>query len=360
MPRGFAAVVFLLSCITYVAALGYLVNATPTATTIMQRPSMEEMVFKMVATSALYQGHRGDEDYTGVVQPGTRERQLRDLETWASNEPPRERLRLITATAGTGKTAMLRSFCTNLQDRLPPISFFAWKGDNKRNTLKHFPATIAYQLSQKINALVPRIQWAPHLLQPAFKEQMEHLVIRPLLSHRDDVRTQRHVIIVVDGLDELDAKGQTEFLDFIPYFLSELSFLPISLLVSSRPEVTVVAAFKRPKLASITRITELRPSYQDVRKYLNDTFDDMNFQFPELEQEHGYKWPSQEKRDIIVAQSSGLFFWPAVVIDHIKDASEGGSHDDRLENVLAAVLVDPSTHYTRHQLSLKCWQHDVE
>jgi len=297
----------------------------------------------MVATSAFYDGERDEkDDYTGVCHPGTREEHLERLKAWAGNPPPDARVEWVNAIAGAGKTAMLRTFCTELEEQsgLPSISFFVWKGDGRRNTLKPFPATIAAQLCRRIPSLVPYVEKAINedsfLLQSAFKKQMDKLVIRPLLACCDVIKAERHLVIVVDGLDELDSKGQTEFLNFTPELLSRLSSLPISLLVSSRPDAQIVGAFKHPKLASITVATRLGASDEDIRKFLDDKFDDINLRHPYLQTENGGRWPSQKQREIMVALSSGLFIWPTVAIAHIDKVEKALGHNARLEQILSS------------------------
>jgi len=311
------------------------------------------MLRSMVATSAIHDGERDEkDDYTRVVHPGTREQHLENLKTWANNKPTEKTIEWVKAIAGAGKTALLRSFCAELEEQsgFPSISFFVWKGDARRNTLKHFPATIMYQLSRRIPSLVPHIEKVinedPLLLQSAFKRQMDKLVIRPLLDCCNAIKDERHLIIVVDGIDELDASGQTEFLNFLPYFHSQLSSLslPISLLVSSRPEDMIVGAFQHPKLVSITRATRLGASDEDIWKFLNDKFEDIILRFPYLKEEYGDQWPSHEKRAIMVLQSSGLFIWPTVAINHIDKVENGLGHNERLEQVLSSVEPKPWIH----------------
>jgi len=304
---------------------------------------------KLVATSAIYNGQRDDEDYTGVCHPGTREDQLKDLMDWAGNAPLDERVVWVNAVVGAGKTAMLRTFCTQLEKNgsYHPPTFFVWKSDTSRNTLKHFPPTIAAQLVRGIPALAPYVEKAinqdPFLLQSNFETQMDKLVISPLLDACDVVKQERHLVIIVDGLDELDPKSLEEFLLFIPSFLSRLSSqnLPISLLVSSRPDTNIVGAFERLDLAKITRPTRLGASDADIWKYLNDQFDDINIRFPYLQHVYGDKWPSHAKRAIMVEQSSGLFIWPTVAIDYIKAMGQSKRHNDRLETVLSAESIEP-------------------
>ena len=310
-------------------------------------PAMKKLL-KLVAPSAIHDGERDEkDDYTSVCHEGTREQQLKDLTIWADNAPTDKRVQWVSAIAGTGKTAMFRTFCTQLEERngLPPISFFIWKGDANRNTLKPFAATIAAQLCRRTPALLPYVEKAINedsfLLQSTFKKQMHKLVISPLLDACDAIKSERHLVIVIDGLDELDASGQTELLNFIPTFLSQVSHLPISLLVSSRPEDMIVGAFASRKLVSITLSTRLGASDEDIWKFLNDKFDDINDRFPYLQKRYGDRWPSQAKREIMVRQSSGLFIWPTVALGHIDKVEQGLRHNERLEQVLSSADPKP-------------------
>ena len=84
------------------------------------------MLRSMVAASAIHDGKRGNEDYTDVCHPGTREEYLENLRVWAENAPEEMRVQWANAIAGAGKTAMLRTFCSLLEEQrgFPPISFF--------------------------------------------------------------------------------------------------------------------------------------------------------------------------------------------------------------------------------------------
>ena len=170
---------------------------------------------------------------------------------------------------------------------------------------------------------------------------MDKLVINPLLDARDAIQGESHLIFVVDGLDELDTNNQTAFLNFIPYFLSQLSSLPVSLLVSSRPEEMIVGAFQHPKLSSITKITRIGASDEDILKFLNDKFDDINLRFPYLRITYGGKWPSDEKLATMVRQSSGLFIWAVVALGYIDKVEKGLRHNERLEQVLSSANPKP-------------------
>ena len=302
--------------------------------------SAMEKLHSMVATAALHDGKRDDDDYTGECLPGTREMYLQRLTDWADNGPSEKRVDWVNAVAGAGKTALTRSFCAVLEKKrtFAFASFFVWTNDASRNNLDRFPATIAAQLCERIPALAPFVETAinhgPFLFKSTFQKQIDNLVIAPLLDACEAVKKQGHIIIIVDGLDELDAKGQTDFFRFIPHFIGQLSSLPISLLVTSRPETEIVGAFQHPNLSSITIPIALGESEEDIWKFLNEKLDNINLRFPYLQQRYGM-WPSKEQRAIMFRQSSGLFIWPTVAINYIDKTAKGLRHNERLELVLS-------------------------
>jgi len=318
---------------------------TTITSTMAASPAMEKLR-SMVATSAIHDGERDDEDYTGECLPGTRETYLKLLSEWADKGPLEMRVKWVNGVAGAGKTAMTRSFCDLLENTLhiPVASFFIWKSDGKRNTLRHLPATIASQLARSIPALVPSLERAinedPFILQSAFKKQMNKLVIGPLLDARHIVKQERHVIIVVDGLDEVDMNGQQELLEFIPSFLSRLSSLPISLFITSRPESQITGAFNRPDLNSITSRLILEESEADILLFLLAKFKAINDAFAYLAKRYG-EWPGQDVIPRMVKLSSGFFIWPTVAMGYIAATGQGMRHNDRLELVLSSSSVEP-------------------
>ena len=320
-------------------------QASSTTTIMAVSPAMEKLR-SMVATSAIYDGDRDDEDYTGECLPGTRERYLQLLSEWADKGPSEKRVEWVNGVAGAGKTAMTRSFCDLLEATLhiPVASFFVWKSDGNRNTLRHFPATISSQLARAIPTLVSTLERAidedPFLLQSAFKKQMNKLVVLPLLDACDAVKRERHIIIVIDGVDELDFKGQQDLLDFIPQLLSQISSLPISLLVTSRPEPQITGAFNRRKLDSITSRITLEESEADILLFLIAKFEEINEAFPYLAKRYG-RWPSEGVIKTMVRLSSGFFIWPSVAMGYIAATGQGLRHNDRLELVLSSSSVEP-------------------
>ena len=307
-----------------------------------------EKLRSAAAASAMHDGQRED-DHTVECHPSTRHRHLERTKNWADNPHTEKRVQWMNGPAGAGKTAIVRSTCTILHQilKIPFASFFFWKTDGRRNTLKPFPATIAYQLAQKIPDLRPRIEEAlqndPLLLERSFKTQMEELIITPLLSSFASGKiTERHIVIVVDGLDECADDGR-ELLRFVPYFLSKLDELPISFLIASRPEISIEDVFCNSELASVTLFSTLEASNEDVEEFLAAEFKRIYNESSYLQKK--YKtWPATERFMLLVRKSSGYFICPKTAIRYIDTSGRGLRPDDRLEIVLSALTdVDSDT-----------------
>ncbi|KAJ7478800.1 hypothetical protein B0H11DRAFT_1725695 [Mycena galericulata] len=138
--------------------------------------------------------------------------------------------------AGTGKSAIARSFCHMLRgDKQLGGSFFCLRGDAKRGNPKHILPTLALHLSPQdatyksalLAALVKGISSNTNL-----EIQVENLLEKPLRGADSDVLPP--LVLVIDALDELDDEDATT--DLIRRLVSAVPRLPIKLFVTSRPE----------------------------------------------------------------------------------------------------------------------------
>ena len=297
---------------------------------------------KAVAVSGMHDGQR-EGDHTVECHPLTRRRYLRQLSAWADAElSPHERIQWLSAPAGAGKTAIVRSFCSILQkgSGLPFASFFFWQTDIRRNTLKYFPATIAFQLAQKIPALQIGIKAAFErdilLLERSFEKQMDALIIDPLLSaYEAGQLSDRRIVVVVDGLDEC-VDDALDFLRLLHRVIFALDSLPMSLLISSRAETSIRNTFRGAELASITLFSTVEAEEEDVQGFLSAEFKRIYSGSYFLQMKYK-RWPSPGDFLALVKKSSGYFICPKTAIRYI-DTHRAGLHpDDRLRIVLSAM-----------------------
>ncbi|KAJ7455675.1 hypothetical protein B0H11DRAFT_1690366, partial [Mycena galericulata] len=184
---------------------------------------------------------------------GTRVDLLSDLRAWSrdTNSP---RIFWLDGMAGTGKSAVARSFCHMLrEDNQLGGSFFCLRGDANRGNPKHTLPTLAVHLSPQIAAykwallaaVDKGISWNANL-----KIQVENLLVKPLHSDGSGPPT---LVLVIDALDELDDEDATK--DLLRRLIAVVPSLPIKLFVTSRPERHIRPQFDNP--ADFRRVLRL-------------------------------------------------------------------------------------------------------
>jgi WD40 repeat protein len=166
---------------------------------------------------------------------GTRVELLKDLQAW-SRDPDSPQILWLDGMAGTGKSAIARSFCHMLwEDKQLGGSFFCLRADVNRGNPKHILPTLAIQLAHQdvayksaLLAILDRgISWNANL-----KIQVENLLYKPLHSAQSSGLPP--LVLVIDALDELDDENTTE--DLLKRLVAVMPGLHIKLLVTSRPE----------------------------------------------------------------------------------------------------------------------------
>ena len=223
--------------------------------------------------------------------------------------------------------------------------FHFWRSDSGRNTLKHFVATLAYQLIQCEPSTLPLITGALTqdilLLDKSTKTQMEKLVIEPLLACSTGLPSELRCVLI-DGLDECDEDGQHEFLEtLLPTLVSRLSPRGVIFFIASRPERAIDGLFTHPRLSSSTNRIFLEPSPEDVREFVVAELEEINRRHPKLKRKYGGRWPNDEQLDRLVEKSSGYFILCATAMRHINPPIlHGRPPDQRLDEVLEAVSAD--------------------
>jgi len=306
---------------------------------------MEELR-KRVSTSALHDTSTRQGDQTTDCHPKTRRRLLGELADVLGNS--QNKVNWLYGPAGAGKTSIMRSLASLFEQRGQFIGgFHFWRSDSGRNTLKHFVATLAFQLAQNEPKTFPFITRAltrdSLLLDKSTKTQMEKLVIEPLLacSAGKPLAGARRCILV-DGLDECDEDGQREFLEAcLPTLISRLSSVDIAFFISSRPERAIDNFFTHPRLSNSTNRIFLEPSFEDVQEFLAAEFEEINRCHPKLKKKYGGKWPKDQQLDRLVEKSSGYFILCATAMRHINPPIlHGRPPDQRLDDVLEAVSAD--------------------
>ena len=301
---------------------------------------------KYVSTSALHDTSTRQGDQTTPCHPNTRRRLLEELATVLGNAE--NRVNWLYGPAGAGKTAIMRSLASLFAQRGQFVGgFHFWRSDPGRNTLKHFVATLAYQLTQTDPSTLPIITRAlaqdSLLLEKSTKTQIEKLIIEPMLASKADRSPAESRCIIIDGLDECDEDGQREVLEvLLPSLVSQLSSCGITFFIASRPERFIDNLFTHPRLSKSTNRILLEPSPKDVREYVVAEFEEINRCHPKLKKKHGGQWPKNAQLEHLVEKSSGYFILCVTAMRHINPSIlNGRAPDQRLDDVLEAVSADP-------------------
>ena len=311
----------------------------------------------MTSPSAFYNaGHTFD---LPKCHPNTRVVILERLKNWlVGNVEPNASVLWLNGAAGSGKSCIARSVAEWCQEQnLLLASFFFFRSDSSRNSVKHFIPTLAYNITQTVPGARPIIDDAlrsdPHIFAKTIDIQMLHLVFEPLAHpaphmfsgasnfqatqltpeiHSSPVSSLPYVFIV-DGLDE--CLDQAEQKAIIRLFASVLERnIGWKILIASRSEQAIRSSFDAfvPRdLSTRIALSNEYDSDEDIQRFLND-------KFAEIKTTHFRKafipveWPSPFHIDQLVRKSSGQFIYAATVIRYI--SSDYESPVDRLRSVL--------------------------
>jgi len=279
-----------------------------------------------VAPNALHDsGHVVDPP---KCHPGTRVAIIQMITDWVAESDELHRdnhITWLTGSAGAGKSAIGRSVCEQCAEEGTLLaSFFFGSNDPTRNHSKSLVATIAYQVCA-INpgirkAVSDFIEYDPLIFTRSLRAQFSSLIIDPLLANYANAPHKVPPLIVLDGLDECsDKASQRDILETVLWVVTTSS-IPIRVLICSRSENNITAAFSTVRMsASVFKIflgNEYRPD-DDIRLYLQDHFD-------AIREEHIFRlsippsWPTKEQKNQLVRKSSGQFIYAYTVIRYLK------------------------------------------
>jgi cytidylate kinase len=167
----------------------------------------------------------------------------------------------LDGMAGTGKSAIARSFCRSLHDahRLGG-SFFCLRGLDSRANVKRILPTLSWFLtrqdSQYQRTLLEILRDAPDVADYTIKRQVEFLLEMPF--HHVSINQQRPpLVLAIDALDECaDTEGVEQLLTKL---LSVCKDLPVKVFLTSRPERHIVTHLEssQPEFHRILRLHDI-------------------------------------------------------------------------------------------------------
>lgn len=280
----------------------------------------------------------------------TREEVLRALRTWAS-DPTAKQVFWLNGHAGSGKSTIAQSFAESLfVDGQLGASFFCSRDSEARSSKEKIFSTLAFQLAITNNSRSS--MYRKHLLEiinadldvgsRSLREQLEHLIVRPLNDTKSDIVT----VVVVDALDECrDEETTSSILSVLSGLISRVPSLKF--FITGRPESHIRSGFRLTNLNHVTETKRLhavdRVSVdRDIRLFLSTKLPEVvanrsDISLPQV-------WPTTADIEELTAKSAGLFIFAATVVKFVASRNVGRGPDELLKVVLEGAA--PSDTFT--------------
>ncbi|KAF5312594.1 hypothetical protein D9619_002793 [Psilocybe cf. subviscida] len=307
-----------------------------------------QKIAKRSALSALHNSR--DRSNPPKLYEGTRYSIFQSLQGWTNfclygqeSASGSSEIMWICGAAGAGKSAICQSlaeWCS--EQRLVLASFFFDRLDSARGHEGFLIPTLAYQIARGSPGVREHLNRAidndPGIFNQSFEDQINVLLFGPLKAAAKSFRClENHrsaqIVILVDGLDECERpETQRKIITGLSEFVhSAAQYLPIRLLISSRPQPAIVNTFQ---ILGIPHETlTLNGDYADVRQFLVKSLGHIKRTHP-FKQHIPPSWPSDADIDTLVSKSSGHFLFAAECLAYIR--SEKDIPSRRLEVVLGA------------------------
>ncbi|CUA71831.1 putative WD repeat-containing protein alr3466 [Nostoc sp, PCC 7120] [Rhizoctonia solani] len=279
------------------------------------------------AFSACYNSAQATELKRGECTPGTRIGVLAHMNDWAAmSNSNAGSVYWLNGMAGTGKTTIAYSLCTELESRHQlAASFFCSRLLPECRDVQRIIPSIAYQLAQYSlpfrAALFKVLEQDPDVHTRMPSAQFKSLISIPLLEARDSLPP--NLAVMVDALDECENKESTRLI--LNTLLSNALDHPIKFFVCSRPEPEIreemmekICDSKHSQL--VLHELDTNVVRADIEKYIRASL-------ARLE-------PTNDVIEKLVADAGVLFIYAATVVRYISDNNFGRNPRGRLHTVL--------------------------
>ncbi|KAF8654812.1 hypothetical protein AX16_003381 [Volvariella volvacea WC 439] len=315
--------------------------------------SIVEVLHKYICSRAMFDGD--DREDAPKVHPDTRKSIISDIKPWATSIESKEGILWLTGSVGMGKSAIARKVCEDLHKQDPRLligSFFFWRNDPERNSIKAFIPTILYRLSMimpKVGGLVAQaIVRNPSIMNFPLETQWVTLIIEPLRQVFPNAGIAQRALIVIDGLDECQPLShQQQILRLLPMFSLHGLDRYVAFLVVSRPESHIQSEFSilvhdHPSLFRTPHLvlSETEESREDMRLLLKLTFNDILRRRPQIVGE--CQWPPENAIKEIIQEAKGHFIYTSTIAKWLLE--EDGHPVQRLQAVINFACRQHETH----------------
>lgn len=261
--------------------------------------------------------------------PGTRTRILELLRQWITDQSKLTSIYWLYGPAGAGKSAIAQTICEEFSTcNGLAASFFFARTDPRRNNLRFFVLTIAYQIAKTLGPFVEgwigtAIHHSPEIIEATLIKQFQQLIVDPCRRLPSDSWLALPRLIVIDGLDEcIDIGSQERLLSILKQLKTSSNPLPIEFLICCRPEPRILHTFNDFDLHTVLDRIELSDNFEsdsDIAHYLQD-------EFQRIRRDHGpamghvsQSWPGEDIIQQLVQRACGQFIYAKTVIKYVGD-----------------------------------------
>jgi hypothetical protein len=255
--------------------------------------------------------------------PGTRTEVLQEIKEWVANSgsPP---VFWLNGSAGAGKSTIARTISRYLHSKhsLGASFFFSRDGGEALSGARLFYTTIACQLARAGPSDLRRhihkaAQDNRDILDKGRTFQWTNLILNPLKLARSSGKFTR--AIVIDALDECDNENDVRGFILLLAGLTEVNNFQIRVLVVSRPDAPIRAAFAEVNQRTVRSLSLDEQNQQtingDIRLYLADRLQTIKRQ----QSINVHTWPEVRSVSRLVRLSAGLFIYAATACDFIEN-----------------------------------------
>ncbi|KZP28255.1 hypothetical protein FIBSPDRAFT_1039680 [Athelia psychrophila] len=269
----------------------------------------------------------------------TREEVIAVIQSW-KNTINRIPICWLSGPAGFGKSAISQTIAeTCARDGTLIASFFFLRGAGGRSEFARLITTISFQITVSIPGTKTIIEQAlrndPSIPHQSIANQLQKLVLEPLVSVPTAYSPTRPHIIVIDALDEcIDKQAMQEFIGILASAV-RAEALPLRWLLTSRREEHLKQGF----LDGTARATSTWVSLEDfdassdIETFLKHRFSEIRMQNPRLMHGIPLPWPSIEEMWELVWKATGMFVFASTLVDFITDGT--APPQQKLKSVLS-------------------------
>ncbi|RXW23945.1 hypothetical protein EST38_g1906 [Candolleomyces aberdarensis] len=250
--------------------------------------------------------------------PGSRISLLAMLLVWAK-DPCSPHLFWLSGLAGTGKTAVSRTFCSQLNNRgLLGASFFCTLNELDKKDVYLIIPTLARILAEErpkfgdaLEEILESDKACRNPTEMDLNDQYAKLILQPA---QKTFAADELLVLGVDALDECENKDAVRL--FILAILSQKPTIPLKFFLTSRPEISLRESFGTSTHHGWLRLHDIEASIvkADILLYLNYQFKCISRVYSHYQAKSN--WPPAEVQTI--ADVSGtLFIIAATMVAYI-------------------------------------------